>query len=66
MHIDIRTPVGLMFAAVGLLLVVSGLTADAAMFQRSLGVNINLWWGLVMTGFGALMLWLARRHRTGA
>ena len=42
MHIDIRTPVGLMFAAVGLLLVISGLTGDAAMFERSLGVNINL------------------------
>ena len=61
MHIDIRTPVGLMFAAVGLLLVVSGLTADAAMFQRSLGVNINLWWGLVMAAFGGFMLWLAKR-----
>jgi hypothetical protein len=63
MHIDIRTPVGLMFAAVGLLLVVAGLAGDAAMFERSLGVNINLWWGLVMAGFGALMLWLARRSR---
>ena len=61
MHIDIRTPVGLMFAAVGLLLVISGLTGDAAMFQRSLGVNINLWWGLVMAAFGGFMLWLAKR-----
>ena len=64
MHIDIRTPVGLMFAAVGLLLVASGLTGDAAVFERSFGVNINLWWGLVMTGFGTLMLWLARRRST--
>jgi hypothetical protein len=61
MHIDIRTPVGLMFAAVGLLLVVSGLTGDASLFARSLGVNINLWWGLVMAAFGGFMLWLAKR-----
>lgn len=61
MNIDIRTPVGLMFAAIGLILVASGLLSDAAMFERSLGVNVNLWWGLVMTGFGAAMLWLARR-----
>ena len=56
MNIDIRTPVGLMFAAIGLILVASGLLSDAAMFERSLGVNVNLWWGLVMTGFGAAML----------
>lgn len=61
MHIDIRTPVGLMFAAVGLLLVGFGLLGDSAIYVRSLGLNINLWWGLAMTAFGAVMLWLARR-----
>jgi hypothetical protein len=61
MHIDIRIPVGLMFAIVGLLLVALGIFGDAALVQKSLGVNINLWWGLVMTAFGGLMLWLARR-----
>jgi hypothetical protein len=61
MHIDIRVPVGLMFALVGLLLVGLGCFGDAAMYHISLGVNINLWWGLVMTAFGGLMLWLARR-----
>ena len=61
MKIDIRTPVGLMFAFVGLLLVGFGLMGDAAIYERSLGVNINLWWGLAMSGFGGLMLWLARR-----
>ena len=61
MNIDIRTPVGLLFAITGLLLVASGLLSDAATFAPSLGFNINLWWGLVMTGFGAFMLWLARR-----
>ncbi len=62
MKIDIRTPVGLMFAFVGLLLVGFGLFGgNAAIYERSLGVNINLWWGMAMALFGAVMLWLARR-----
>ena len=60
MHIDIRTPVGLMFGAIGLLLVGFGWLGDAAIYERSLGININLWWGMAMSGFGAAMLWLAR------
>ena len=60
MHIDIRTPVGLMFGIVGLLLVGCGLLGDAALNASSLGINVNLWWGIVMTGFGGSMLWLAR------
>ena len=61
MHIDIRSPVGLLFCAIGLLLMGVGLFADPAIYERSLAININLWWGMVMTGFGAAMLWLARR-----
>ncbi len=61
MGLDIRLPIGLMFALLGALLVVSGLIADAAVYRRSLGININLWWGLVMLAFGAVMLVLGRR-----
>jgi len=61
MQLDIRKPVGLFFALVGLLLVLWGVLGDHAMYARSAGININLWWGLVMTAFGALLLWLARR-----
>jgi len=34
---------------------------DAEMYARSTSLNLNLWWGLVMIGFGALMLALAAR-----
>jgi hypothetical protein len=61
MNLDIRTPLGLLFMLVGLLLAGFGLLSDPALYERSLGLNINLWWGLAMTAFGALMLWLARR-----
>ena len=61
MNIDIRTPVGLMFGIVGLLLVGVGILGDSSLNAISLGVNINLWWGAVMTCFGGAMLWLSRR-----
>jgi hypothetical protein len=63
MGIDIRLPIGLMFAIFGLLLAGYGLlTGGDEMYARqSLGVNINLWWGLAMLAFGAVMLLLGRR-----
>jgi hypothetical protein len=60
MKLDVRLPIGLMFAAFGLLLVVYGMVADRAIYARSLGVNVNLWWGLVLLVFGLIMLGTAR------
>ena len=61
MQLDIRLPIGLLFAVLGVLLTVYGLTSDSAIYQRSLGVNVNLIWGLVLLVFGATMLALGRR-----
>jgi hypothetical protein len=61
MQIDIRIPLGLMFAIVGLLLAGTGLFGGPAFLPHTSGVNIDLWWGLVMAAFGGAMLWLARR-----
>lgn len=63
MGLDIRWPIGLMFTLIGLLLTGQGLltASDADMYQRSLGININLIWGVVLLIFGALMLILAWR-----
>lgn len=67
MGLDIRLPIGLMFAIFGLLLAGYGLlTSGNDMYVRhSLGININLWWGLTLLVFGAVMLFLGRRG-TGA
>ena len=61
MGLDIRLPIGLMFSLIGVLLIVTGLVngADA----RSLNLNINLIWGVVLLVFGALMLLGAVRGR---
>ncbi len=63
MGLDIRWPIGLMFSLVGLLLTIFGLVTgeDAAMYSRSLDINVNLRWGLVLLVFGAAMLLMAWR-----
>lgn len=64
MGLDIRLPVGLLFLAIGALLIWFGLASDPALYQEhSLGLNINLGWGAAMAGFGALMLLLTVLHR---
>ena len=61
MQLDIRLPIGLLFSFLGLLLIGYGVLGDAAVYRRSLGININAWWGLAMLVFGAVMLFLGRR-----
>jgi hypothetical protein len=59
---DIRVPIGLTFLLMGLALAGFGLWSDPAIYQRSLGININLWWGLVLAVFGAGMLVMGVRR----
>ena len=62
MGLDIRYPIGLMFGIIGLVMVLYGaLTGSDPMYQRSLGINVNVWWGAVLLVFGALMLYFARK-----
>jgi hypothetical protein len=64
MNFDLRIPVGLMFTLFGLILTGVGLFGGADLAQKSLGINMNLWWGLVMTVFGLFMLLMAWRGST--
>ena len=63
MKLDIRLPLGLLFLVFGLLLSGFGLMSDKALYQRSLHVNINFWWGIVLLAFGLVMLVLGRRSQ---
>jgi len=65
MGLDIRIPLGMMFAILGCLLTGFGFFSDPAIYQRSLGIDVNLWWGLVLLVFGALMLWVGWRAAAG-
>jgi len=61
MRLDVRIPIGAMFTVVGAIITIYGLVSDKEIYQRSLGININLWWGMVMLAFGVCMLIMARR-----
>jgi len=58
MGLDIKVPIGLMFAILGLLLTIFGLATngDTELYKRSLDINVNLWTGLVMVLVGVFML----------
>jgi len=55
MKLDIRFPIGLMFLIIGLIITVFGAVSDRQIYNRSLGINVNLWWGIVLLAFGAIM-----------
>ncbi len=61
MGLDIRYPIGVIFTLYGLILIVFGLLTNPAIFERSLSINIDLWWGGAMLVFGLFMGGLALR-----
>ena len=65
MGLDIRIPIGSLFVILGALLAGYGLLSNPAIYQRSLGVDINLWWGAALLAFGVAMLALAWRAAAG-
>jgi hypothetical protein len=65
MHLDVRLPIGLLFSMLGAVLALFGAFSDRALYQQSLGVNVNLIWGVVMLAFGGVMLTLGARGKAG-
>jgi len=61
MGFDIRLPIGGLFTIMGIMLTLYGLVSDTSIYQRSLGINVNLEWGLVTLVFGIIMVLLGRR-----
>jgi hypothetical protein len=60
MDLDVRVPVGLMLAIMGAMLALYGIAGDRAVYARSLGININAIWGVVLFATGGVLLLLAR------
>lgn len=61
MGLDIRLPIGMLFVLVGAVLTVFGAVADPSIYARSLGYNVNLWWGVFLLCGGLVMLLLSWR-----
>lgn len=61
MGLDIRLPIGLLFSLLGIILALYGALADRTIYERSLGYNVNLVWGIVLLAFGLLSLYYGRK-----
>jgi len=63
--VDIRFPIGLMFSLLGVLITVYGFftMSDTGLYQRSLGINVNLFMGIIMLIFGSIMLFFAIKKK---
>jgi hypothetical protein len=63
MNFDLRYPIGIMFSLFGVILTIFGLATNGQDIYKahSLGININLIWGIVLLVFGVFMLTLAIR-----
>ena len=62
--VDIRIPIGLMFTILGILITVFGFfTSGAEMYQKSLGINVNIIMGIIMLVFGLIMLYLSWKKK---
>jgi hypothetical protein len=64
MGLDIRIPLGLIFLITGGIMTGYGIfTRNSAIYDKSMGVNLNLGWGVVMLLFGAIMFFFGRRQK---
>ena len=61
--LDLRIPIGGLFTALGILIGGYGVATNGntALYEPSLGVNINLWWGLIMFVVGLILLVMGAR-----
>jgi hypothetical protein len=65
-RLDIRWPIGGMFTIFGVILVLYGIFSSPAIYEKSLGINVNLWWGVALLVFGLVMLAFAYRGTRGS
>ena len=64
MQLDLRIPLGLMFGLFGLILTGVGIFGDPDLKTKSLGINMNLWWGVALLVFSAVMLLLSCKKKS--
>lgn len=65
MGLDIRFPLGLIFAITGAILTIYGFaTLHSPIYDISESININLDWGLLMLVFGLVMTYAGRKRNT--
>jgi hypothetical protein len=66
--LDLKLSIGWLLSAYGLLLLVYGLVTKKELYAKSLGINVNLIWGILMlvVGGGFLLFALVKKGRKEA
>lgn len=59
--LDLKIPLGGLLSFYGLILVVYGLFSGKAVYEKSLGINVNLIWGILILAVGGILLFSAVR-----
>jgi hypothetical protein len=61
---DLRLPIGIIFTIYGFILIGYGIfTRASAIYGKSLGINVNIYWGIILLIFGLVMYYFAKRSR---
>jgi len=66
--LDLKLPIGWLLSGYGVLLTVYGLVTKKEMYAISLGINLNLIWGILMLAIGGgflLAAFLKRNKKAG-
>jgi membrane-bound ClpP family serine protease len=64
--LDLKLPLGGLLSFYGLIMVVYGLLSGKEAYEKSLGINLNLFWGALILVIGAALLLSAfRKPRAG-
>jgi len=63
--VDIRIPIGAMFTILGILIAGFGIftMSNTQMYEKSLGINVNIIMGGLMLVFGLIMLFFSRKKK---
>ncbi len=61
---DLRLPIGIIFTLYGFILIGYGIfTKASAIYDKSFGINVNIYWGAVLLVFGLVMYYFAKRGK---
>ncbi len=61
---DLRLPIGIIFTLYGVILTGYGFaTKGSEIYKKSLDMNVNISWGIVLLIFGLVMYFFAKRSK---
>lgn len=61
--IDLKLPLGALLTFYGLVLTLYGIVTKPEFYQKSLYLNLNLIWGIIMLVIGVLLLFMAYKTK---